>query len=634
MSQYPWLLLAVYVVTIGSVQLLALWAATSTRPWLLRALIVWAPIALLATIRAYEPALVLLMSATLTIGLSFVIQRFGSKPSTAQRPRSRWRFRIADLIVLILLLGTWLGLAGNRNSLGYHLLLPVYVCLGAMPLALLSILAQRMVLGPRRGTMAALLLGLIWICALVLRFFNVPLFLGEGRPSLASYWPREEAVSAALHGAFPLAALVALGLAAFVWRRSADIRKSPVVWRVYVMTAAIATGVAIPLGWLFWDGFAWTLGFEKFSRSNLEVGIHSVFFFSLAAFIASITALTSAASQAEDARTRVLAARTLMTLCVLAGFPAAWIYWQMLWYAPYPRIEHDPVNHYDRIVAIARHMDQQKYLAALPPAIQSELDDVTTLLRHANYTPLELLRQDVSRTEPRRWLNGQEVQSLNYRLRDSAERAEAAGNHDLAADYAVAIIRFDAMIDRGGSSSYAYAGYELLARLRDKLSPAKARDVINMLDKTLAERYPAETVAALRMAQWERQLGWREKLRDAVGRRASNRHFDESAIEIETLNSRKPSETFNLLLRVDLAIRIFKRERRRLPKKLDELTPELLSAPAYDPYGEDFLVYRTTGDQFDLYSRGPDCVDDGGTVLKSVWHPDERGYDIGLDLKP
>ena len=34
LSQYPWLLLAVYVFTVGGVQLLALWAATSTKPWL------------------------------------------------------------------------------------------------------------------------------------------------------------------------------------------------------------------------------------------------------------------------------------------------------------------------------------------------------------------------------------------------------------------------------------------------------------------------------------------------------------------------------------------------------------------------------------------------------------------------
>ena len=33
-------------------------------------------------------------------------------------------------------------------------------------------------------------------------------------------------------------------------------------------------------------------------------------------------------------------------------------------------------------------------------------------------------------------------------------------------------------------------------------------------------------------------------------------------------------------------------------------------------------------------ARGPDGEDDGGTTLKGSWHPDERGFDIGLDLKP
>lgn len=180
MSQYPWLLLAVYVVTIGAVQLLALWAATSTRPWLLRALVVWTPIALLAMIRATWPAMLLFISATLTIGLCWAIERYRRTRNPDQPPGSRWRFRLADLLVAMLFLATWLALGTGSAPWQYQPMLLLYVGLMSLPLALLSILSQRVVLGPQRVTMGLVALGIIWTCALLMRLGNAPLFLVKG----------------------------------------------------------------------------------------------------------------------------------------------------------------------------------------------------------------------------------------------------------------------------------------------------------------------------------------------------------------------------------------------------------------------------------------------------------------------
>jgi hypothetical protein len=143
-SQYPWLLLLVYVTVVGAVQLLALWAATSRRPWLLRALAVWTPIALLAAIRAHEPALLLLVSASLTIGLSFAMRRFGGRQSFSDQSKRRfWRFQVADLLVLMLLLATWLGITTRNVPPDRQFLLLLWLILAATPLALLTLFVQR-----------------------------------------------------------------------------------------------------------------------------------------------------------------------------------------------------------------------------------------------------------------------------------------------------------------------------------------------------------------------------------------------------------------------------------------------------------------------------------------------------------
>jgi hypothetical protein len=224
MSDYPWLLLAVYVVTVGGVQLLALWAATSRLPWLVRALVVWVPIALLATVRAYEPAVVLLMSAAVTIGLTRLLARFSaSRDTAAGRPGPWWRLALADLLVLILFLGTWLGLTAPRMPepvpVWYHLLLPLFVALVAMPLAILTVCTYHVVIGPRRVAMGIAMLTVIWVSALVLRARNAPLYLDHG-PSSLSAWSGVETFWIVAEGAMPLVLAGCLAIPLLVVHRA------------------------------------------------------------------------------------------------------------------------------------------------------------------------------------------------------------------------------------------------------------------------------------------------------------------------------------------------------------------------------------------------------------------------------
>lgn len=110
LSQYPWRLLVVYVLAAGAIQLLALWAAVARRSWFWRAIAVWAAIMLLLPIRVYEPAVLLTMSAALTIGISAVTGRVLPVEGSGEKLPPPWRFQLADLLVFMLFFATWLAL--------------------------------------------------------------------------------------------------------------------------------------------------------------------------------------------------------------------------------------------------------------------------------------------------------------------------------------------------------------------------------------------------------------------------------------------------------------------------------------------------------------------------------------------
>jgi len=69
------------------------------------------------------------------------------------------------------------------------------------------------------------------------------------------------------------------------------------------------------------------------------------------------------------------------------------------------------------------------------------------------------------------------------------------------------------------------------------------------------------------------------------------------------------------MLRVELALQEFRQRRRRYPVDLAELQREVSMAPQLDPFTELPFGYRRMGDDYLLYSMGPDGVDDGGRRL-------------------
>ncbi|HUE70625.1 MAG TPA: hypothetical protein VMP01_07020 [Pirellulaceae bacterium] len=614
--------------TIGVVQLLALWAATSTRPWLLRALLVWGAIVLLLPIRVMEPAAMLTMSAAWTMGITAAIARISSPGEESSRIRRLLRFGLADVIVLMLFLGTWLALVNRWLPPDYQLWYSALVAVATLPLAILSILAHRTVVGPRRMWTVLLTIGAIWICALLLRAQNAPLNLGEEGQSPVRRWlPHDEAHVAAQHGALPLLLAVCLSVAFIAWRA---MRGTPVATRRrrhLLVIVSVPLAIAIPTAWLLYDAFA--TGPAHFRFRMLEIGNHCILLAVLAGFIALVTGLATASWSKSPNWTRHVARTASLVLAVVIGVPAVWIYWQLLWYTPFPQLKDRGLGHYERILEITKHHGEYATSRLpFPPTLRSELDEAVKLLRDWNDVPRQLVEPGLSSS--RVVATGFEMADIAALARGFEEAAAQQPDADRAAEYAMANIRFGAMVDRTGAANYGAQGYYFLGQHRDDMSLEKAREITALLQQTLDERYPIETVEAWNRAQWERRGSWYQKLKQILAPYSRAVRVPPDWNSKVMLDYRKSWETINRLIQTHLAIRIYKSENGRLPTSLEELTPDILTELPLDPHSGRPLIYRPSDPTYELYSVGPDGKDNGGKLIRWMTQPDAKGVDLGL----
>jgi hypothetical protein len=83
------------------------------------------------------------------------------------------------------------------------------------------------------------------------------------------------------------------------------------------------------------------------------------------------------------------------------------------------------------------------------------------------------------------------------------------------------------------------------------------------------------------------------------------------------------------VVRVGLALAVFRSQQGKFPEQLSELVPSVLPRVPADPAATTPLVYRPTAGGFNLYSLGLNTVDDGGVPGRGcgngdggdiVWH--------------
>lgn len=227
-------------------------------------------------------------------------------------------------------------------------------------------------------------------------------------------------------------------------------------------------------------------------------------------------------------------------------------------------------------------------------------------------------------------MTDEDAHLLRWRLERATEQAIRTGQPDRAADYAVAIIRLDAMLNVGEKYANRSGGYALLIRHRKAYSPQKASEIIALLEQTLAESDDPPFIAAWIQATSEAKAGWREKVKTALAKPWEHQSDTQSLLIAEINERRKPVEAINRLLQADLAIRAFAKDRGRFPKTLNELTPDYLAYVPLDPYSNRPLAYENRAnswktappqmlDDFVLYSVGPNGEDDTESMFDGIF---------------
>lgn len=616
----------VIVGTVFAECVIAVWAATSTRPRLMRALVVWAAIVLLIPIRAYVPALVLTMTAALTFGLVAFISRWQKRQPPSAASRFGWRFQLADILILILFISTVIALGRYCGIADWRAY--VLVPLLGLPLAPVMAFAYHSVAGPARRWMAVATFVAIVLSAAALQFGDVAQSLGI---QIVNFVRRPERWQLALHTL--LLAILAACIALSVWLaiRSAKSHGSRQRF-AYAAILACSSAIGLLLAWFYADLVRVTAD-QDIVRELIWVVLHAVPLVVLALLVAGTTWLSrgdwGAGSKAWRRSWRSIAAALAAAILV----PAAWLYWHMFRLPPFPPPPPGGTN-YDRIVAIGREFDQVggRFPSSSDPRhIQPLVDELVTLLAASNHVPASALEAEIQLPRSPRALTGRDVLGLNRCFSAAFEAAADQGDFDRGADCAIAAARLDATFRRGGttwhSSYFRGSGLQWIADHRALVSPAKAREIIAVLEHLLAEREDLAVLLARDQAFAARSYNWQGRLAYILFEDRQQAHRVSSAEEA-FLGWELSLRSIQTLL----AIHLFQADHRRFPSDLAELTPEYLPDIPLDPHSGLPLVYRPRETTFDLYSVGRDGYDDGGN-FDSGGYGQRFGSDLDLRWK-
>jgi hypothetical protein len=618
----------VIAVTLAAECLVIVWSATSHRPRLWRALVVWAAVALLLPARAYVPALVFTMTAALTWALTYAIDSWpgGSATDVRSRPFA-WNYQIADLLVVMLFLGTVIAICrtGPIPGIWSVFLLPLF----GLPLAPVLALASRAGTGPYRARMVAATAVAVAIGAAMLVWIEITQQLHLAPLArLRNYgFARREIV--ATHVAL-VACLVSC--AALVAWLSLTLWSHPPRWkrRGYALALALFAALGILLAARYFDELLLRPAGD-IGKELLWLSIHAAPLIVLALLSAATGWLASRDWKGPGSRaSRSLRGATLAGGAVLL-LPASWLYWQMVRPLPFPPPPAAGENNYERIVAISQELGEKNERGRSggdPLAIDPLLDEVAILLRANNYVPTSALEEEASRVYPPR-IRGQYLHDLAIRLCGAARHKADRGDYDRSADYCLAALRFGEMYHRGGTEGHRRFGFQrelealaLLVQNGGRLSPAKSHEVIDAIGQAMRDREDPAIGEERSYVYFARSGGWSGRLRSVLPKGTLAGEY-EQALRDEHLEA----DAQLIAVQTILAIRAFEKAEERLPATLDELVPRYLLRLPIDFHSSRPLVYRPAATDFELYSVGHDGLDNGGNFDPARYHP-EQGFDL------
>jgi hypothetical protein len=423
------------------------------------------------------------------------------------------------------------------------------------------------------------------------------------------------ALIAALHAAVTLSAV----LASLPWKR----RWVWAIWISAVCFAPVGGALALSQSWYDMPSISWGHFFPFALTTSGLTAAWALAMRYRGSFASEETAVPEVIHEPAGDRVRIgrycLASLVIFSACVLA--PAVILYCRAAFPPPIPATEMPNPNGYEDLVRAGSQLAH----AAVPgsDATDSPTDELQDF--HQRYENILIAARSALDLDCRVPLTFTDAdidtdamsafRQLGRAFDAEGRLAAEEGRLDDAAAWHVDVIRLGCAKAHGGLYVDELTGRAIemefglkgLARLRAELSPQQRTELSRTLIDLEEHREPIDAVLRRELAWQKRASGWVGRLYavldEIAGGVAETRHFISMA--------RDRRQTILSLLVVDLAIRDYQFDHRGLPESLQALVPNQLNKLPLDPFTGQPFVYHVTDGGFELYSLGPDGIDDG-----------------------
>jgi hypothetical protein len=564
--------------------LLGIWAGMTRRPWYVAPTLFLALLWLFVPLEAPEPVVVLLLSVPVLAAACRIARRWleSSPEESSKTSPSRLRFSLADLLWLTLIAGMLTALLIQVWPMPWRMHWPDAV----LSAACFCVIGVLVLLLSRRTTWKG---GLLTWAVLIVSVFaasGIHQALVKKELLLFSDWEFMLSVPAGQPGFFSLGDVFPVYLCTFI---------------EFVAVLGLGLSVLLP---------------RSARRSPARLG----------------------------AMLRVAACAVFLTLAVGLGL----IYANMLDRPRWPAEQWPEVNEREAFWALLarhKHLNPQEQSidqlqasggTAAAQGVAELFDELGELLQHDNITQFDSRYDKPDLAYGTRGLNSvKDARSMARTLTSQAEWDWAAGRHDAALQHDLLCMRLAQAFQRRGTEVDTLVGVSVegmavhhLADIRTELSCLEIERIESNLAPLVSAREPLDLLIARNRVLDEEAAGWRGRLAGA-GLRMRGVEIRSPGI-VATIAAFQRRDAKLAMLRTDLAIRCYGQTHGNWPEDLAALTPDHLATLPVDPYSQQPLVYRATGDDFVLYSVGSDGVDDGGK-FGDTRHLFTPGYDLDLE---
>ena len=427
------------------------------------------------------------------------------------------------------------------------------------------------------------------------------------------------------------------------WRGRLRFTLTDLLLATVVISAVLAVAARVPM--TIWSEWLVIGGFGVVFGAHFCMFVDHVFLFTGKSRLGTLPAPRWRKGR-ERGRRRAILATVSWISCAgfmfLVAFPAAAVYHIVIHPTPIPPISLPEPNGYDDLVREGARLmtgavpeDDEAGRAELETFIAEYgyvLDAARQGLQRECQVPLTYTQADISRNE------NQLLRQLGRAFLAEGKLARLQGRTGDALETYLDLIRLGRAAANGGLYVEAFVGWALegmalnrLASMRDALTPDQCRNAIDALESLDADREPVQDIS-------ERDRLWEHHAFGKTGRAMETAGLDffthgpDRAAELAA----KRTQAKTRLLICELALQQWRLEQGSEPKTLADLVPDYLRAVPLDPYCGKRLLYRPTDSGYQLYSVGPDGVDDGGKpmermVATDVWPGDLHVFEPALD---